>query len=50
MSNYSPDEKFKTMALRLPTELGERIDEHSGNFNEELENRKKEPVRPHVKE
>lgn len=38
------------MVIRLLTELGERIDEHSENFNEELENIKKEPARPHVKE
>ena len=27
------------------TELGKRIDEHSENFNKELENTPKEPVR-----
>ena len=27
------------------TELGKRIDEHSENFNKELENIQKEPIR-----
>ena len=32
------DKKFKALVIRLLTELGERIDEQSENFNKELEN------------
>ena len=31
-----PDKEYKV--LRMLTELGKRIDEHSENFNKELEN------------
>ena len=31
------DKEFKTL-LRMLTELGKRIDEHSENFNKELKN------------
>ena len=34
-----PDEEYKV--LRMLTELGKSIDEHSENFNKELENIKK---------
>ena len=33
-----PDKGFKTLVIRMLTELGKRIDEHSENFNKELEN------------
>ena len=36
------DKVFKALVLRILTELGKRIDEHSENFNKELENIKKE--------
>ena len=38
------DKVFKALVLRILTELGKRIDEHSENFNKELENIKKEPA------
>ena len=37
--------KFKALVIRKLTELGKRIDEHSENFNKELENIRKELVR-----
>ena len=37
--------EFKDLVTRMLTELGKRINEHSENFNNELENIKKEPVR-----
>lgn len=43
--NNLPDKEFKAIVVRMLTEPGERIDEQSENFNEELENIKKEPVR-----
>ena len=33
--------EFKALVVRMLTELGERIDEHSENFIKELENLKK---------
>ena len=36
-----PDKEFKALAVRMLTKLRKRIDEHSGNFNKELENVKK---------
>ena len=44
--NHLPDEEFKAIVIRLLTELGERIDEHSENYNKDLENFLKNPVRP----
>ena len=41
--NNLHDKEIK--AIRMLTELGKRIDEHSENFNKELEYIKKEPVR-----
>ena len=40
--NNLPYKEFKTLVVRMITELGKRIDEHSENFNKELENIKKE--------
>ena len=31
--NNLPDTEFKQVVIRMLTELGERIDEHSENFN-----------------
>ena len=39
------DKEFKALVVRMLTELGKRIDEHSENFDEELENTENEPVR-----
>ena len=36
-----PNKEFKAMVIKMFTEPGERIEEHSGNFNKELENIKK---------
>ena len=36
-----PDKEFKALAVRMLTKLRKRVDEHSGNFNKELENVKK---------
>ena len=33
-----PEKEFKALVIRMLTELGKRIDEHSENFNKELEN------------
>ena len=38
-----PDKEFKVMIIKMLTELWRRVDEHSENFNKELENRKKNP-------
>ena len=38
-------DKFKALVMRILAELGKRIDEHSENFDEELENTEKDPVR-----
>ena len=32
------NEKFKVVIIKMITELGRRMDEHSENFNKELEN------------
>lgn len=39
-----PKKEFKTLVIKLLIELRKIIDEHSENFNKELENIKKEPV------
>ena len=39
--NNLPDKECKALVLRMLTELGKSIDEHSENFNKELENIKK---------
>ena len=36
-----PDKEFKVVIIKLLTELWRRMDKNSGNFNEELENMKK---------
>ena len=36
--NTSQDKEFKALVIRMLTELGKRIDEHSENFNKKLEN------------
>ena len=33
--------QFKTLVIRMVTSLGKRIDEHSEDFNKELDNTKK---------
>lgn len=38
-------EVFKAFSKRMLTDLGERIHEHTENFNKELKNTKKESVR-----
>ena len=43
--NHLPDEEFKAIVIRLLNEPGKRIDEHSENYNKELENFLKNPVR-----
>ena len=37
--NNLPDKEFKTLRIRMLTELGKRIDEQNENFNKELENK-----------
>ena len=32
-----PDKELKALVIRMLTELGKRIDEHSKNFNKEVE-------------
>ena len=39
--NNLPDKEFKALVIRMLTELGKTIDEHSKNYNKELENIKK---------
>ena len=39
--NNLPDKEFKALVIRILTELGKRIDEHSKNFSKELEYIKK---------
>lgn len=34
--NNLPNKEFKTLLMRMLTELGKRIDEYSQNFNKEL--------------
>ena len=36
-----PDKEFKVMVIKMVTELGRRVDEHSENFNKERENIRK---------
>ena len=36
-----PDKDFKVMVIKMLIELGRRIDEHSENFNKEMENIRK---------
>ena len=43
--NNLPDKGFEALIIRLLTELGKRIQENSENFNKELENIFKNPVR-----
>ena len=43
--NTLQDKEFKVLVIRMLTKLGKRIDEHSENFNKELENIQKEPIR-----
>ena len=40
-TNNLPDKQFKELVIKMLTELGKRIDEHSENFNKEIENIKK---------
>ena len=39
--NNVPEREYKLMVIRRCTELGRRMDEHSENFNKELESIKK---------
>ena len=39
--NSLPDKEYKIIVIKMFTGLGRRIDEHSENFNKELENIKK---------
>ena len=39
------DKIVKAWAMKILTELGEKIDEYSENFNKELENIKKDLIR-----
>ena len=39
-----PDKELKVMVIKMLTELGRRMEEHSENFNKELENIRK-PIR-----
>ena len=43
--NHLPDEEFKAIVIRLLTELAKKPDEHSENYNKELEKFLKNPVR-----
>ena len=36
--NNLPDQEFKALVIRMLNELEKIIDEHSKNFNKELEN------------
>ena len=40
-----PNKEFQEMVLIMLTELGKRIEEHSENFNKDLKNIKKEPIK-----
>ena len=40
-----PNKEFQAMVLIMLTELGKRIEEHSENFNKDLKNIKKEPIK-----
>ena len=35
------DKEFKEMVIKMLTELGRRMDDHSENFNKEIENTRK---------
>lgn len=35
------NKKFQIVVIKMPTELGRRMDKHSGSFNKELENIRK---------
>ena len=39
--NNLPNKEYKLIVIRMLTDLGRRIGEHSKNFNKELENTKK---------
>ena len=36
--NNPLDKEFRVMVIKMLTKLGRRMDEHSENFNQELEN------------
>ena len=40
-----PDKEFKAMVIKMLTKLDKRTEEHSENFNKELENIKKNKQR-----
>ena len=42
-----PEKEFKVMVVRILTDVVNRMDEHSQNFNKEMENNKKVPSRSH---
>ena len=46
--NNLPDRKFKAIVIRMLTDLGKRIQEHSENFNKELENQNRNEISPHT--
>ena len=39
--NNLHDKEIKAMVIRMLTELGKRVDEHSENFNKKLQNEKR---------
>ena len=41
--NNLPEKEFKALVIRMLIDVGKRIDEHSDNFNKEVENIKKKP-------
>ena len=40
-----PEKEFRIMIVKMIQDLGKRIKEHNENFNKELDNIKKEPIR-----
>ena len=38
------DKEFRVMVIKMLTELRRRMDEHSENFNKEIENSRKDQI------
>lgn len=46
--SHLPDNQFKVMLIHMLTKPKRRVDEHSENFNKEMENLTTETIRPEV--
>lgn len=45
MKQNLPDKEFKAIVIKMLTELRRRMDEHSENFNKEMENTRKYQIK-----